>query len=139
MRTEDKNRRWEYWLRLTDQKFQISNTFDKYLLTFSTGGLYLSVAFTSSLENLHNICYLKVGWAALTLTILAVLISFFLSERAYSHQVRQAIKLFKNKKVDDAFEKNPWNIYIASTRIVSIAAFVAGLIFLVLFYLSNLI
>jgi hypothetical protein len=127
--------------RLDDARMKHSESLDKYLLTFATGSLYLSIHFTGSLEgNLESKCLLSLGWIALLLSIAMTLLSFYFGEKAHSRQIHindEVIKLLDGEKIEPNYS-NHWNGVVETLTILSIVGFFAGVSLLTYFYFVNL-
>jgi len=130
------------WRELQDkERIKIANSFDKYLLTFATGTLYLSISFTSSIKDLlGNKKMLGVGWVFLIISITFTLFTIFLSNQAFSrgiditdNAIRDVLNSRKQRKED-----NYWNTVTIILQIVGIITFIAGIILLSIVYYTNL-
>lgn len=132
------NKRWNF---LDKVKIELSNTFDKYVLTFSTGSLYLSVLFTNNFNQKETIGKILVahGWTFLLLAIFSTLSSIYLSIIAYGKQMKitdDHIREIDNKKFCEPI--NYWNYLISFFQVFYIMTFMAGIILLSVFYYINL-
>ncbi len=126
---------------LDSARMKHSDSLDKYLLTFATGSLYLSISFTSSLdEELISKCLLSVGWIMLIVSIVAILISFYCGEKAHTRQIvinDDCIKALYDEEIE-VDETNNWHTAIEILKIISISGFILGILFLAYFYFINL-
>ena len=126
---------------LDSARMKHSDSLDKYLLTFSTGSLYLSINFTR--EIVGKPCsewQLAVGWVFLLTSIISILTSFYCGEKAHVKQIEindQYIKALYNKKLK-INDLNKWNSTIEAFKITSISSFILGILFLTYFYFINL-
>jgi hypothetical protein len=127
---------------LDAERIKQSSSLDKYLLTFSTGTLYLSINFTDKINNkLNSICLLGWGWAILIISIFSVLISFYGAVKAHQRQIEINDvyinkELYKNVKINDT--SNFWNTFVGVFNIIAISSFVIGVIILTIFYFINI-
>lgn len=120
-----------------------SDFLDKYLLTFATGSLYLSITFTSSLDqDLDSRFWLSRGWILLLLSIITILISFYCGEKAHAKQIEindnQMNKVFEGGDISDVCTANIWNPMIELLKMISVITFILGISFLTYFYFINL-
>jgi len=127
---------------LDQTRINVSNSFDKYLLTFSVGALSLSITFTNAILNSLEIKrknLLAIGWYFLIADILLTLLSFIISGFAFE----RGIKTIENR-IDFIFGdkreslNNPFNSWLKAIQVLSIIFFLIGIIFLSTFYLINL-
>lgn len=132
-KTKFRLKRREY---LDKTRLDLSITLDKYLLSFSTASIYLSLFFRKDLQtDLTYSWLLTVSWSLLLLCIVATLLSFAVSSKAHSRQI---------EIVDDLIEKeesnkyNGWVIPLAHINVASMLFFVAGIISISMFFLQNL-
>ena len=124
------------------ERIKLENSFDKYLLTFSTGALYLSVIFSNNAESELKYTYiLGVGWALLFLCIVATLRSIILSEKSFAKEVEitdEKIEELINNKKKVKRKINPWNEKIDVLQNFIVGFFVFGLFTLSIFYYINI-
>jgi len=113
-----------------------SHLFDKAILTLGAGALGLSITFITKIapKPKLGIC-LILSWGFLTLSILSTLLSFLLSQKAH----RKQREVLKSELLCDKEMKNPFAIWVARFNIFSIAFFISGIIFLVLFGSFNIL
>jgi len=125
---------------LDNNRIEISNLLDKYILTISTGSLYLSIYFLSQLYgNINNIKYLIMGSILLGLTILATTLSFYFSEKSFDKQkdiTDETLKVFPHKAQK---ESNHWKQLTQYIKLIYIVFFMLGILSLFYFYFSNII
>jgi hypothetical protein len=131
---------------LDKTRITISNSFDKYMLTFSSGSLYLSILFTNSLitnsleKELSHKGWLLWGWIFLVVSMVSMLFSIYFSVRAYEEEMNNDDEL-----IDDICEgrsprktKNCVSKFVGHLEILGSISFVFGIVALVNFYFSNL-
>lgn len=122
-------------------RVNLSNSFDKYLLTFATGSLGLSISFTNNLKNeLYYLPIIAVGWGVLIISIISTLLSIFFSIK--SHQKQIDINDFKTKQLfaikQSKVPENEWNKRLSTLGLFGIFSFICGIILLSTFYFLNL-
>ncbi|MFA5925616.1 MAG: hypothetical protein WC831_01670 [Parcubacteria group bacterium] len=133
---------------LDKARIQMSNVFDKYLLTFSTGGLFLSVSFTNTIigNEINQKNLLSIGWIFLIVSIISVLFSFNFSEYAHERHIQIVDALIKTKRKKNSEEgvniivnmENCWKKPLFIFRWLAIFAFISGIIILSRFYFLNI-
>ncbi len=127
---------------LEKERLKIEHTYDKYLLTFSTGGLYLSVFFTNNLGTLNHKEILGIGWLSLIAVVTSTMLSFIFSDLAFEkeieHNNEDINELVNNRKITESNEQNKYTKYIIFLQRVTLISFVLGIILLSVFYLINI-
>jgi len=126
---------------LDSERIKLANSFDKYLLSFATGSLYLSIIFINAIsDNLISKNILGWGWIALIFSIIFTLLSIFLSEKAFKEDIKIIDKSIENviNNKDVGEEKNCWNTAITVINIIGTFAFIVGVITLSRFYFINI-
>lgn len=129
------------WRGFFDEvRINLSNSFDKYLLTFATGTLYLSVYFTSRFDSLSQGAILGWGWGILLISIFATLLSIAFSIMAYDREIAITDKKIEVVQEDKVVVEadNVWNKFVTFGRWVSIVTFIIGIVLLSYFYFVNL-
>lgn len=117
-------------------RIDLSISYDKYLLTFATGSLYLSILFTNNIEIITYKNILAIGWFTLVLSICVILISILSSIYAFEKQISITDKEIKE---DETFCKhNYWNKFSNLLLWFSTFSFIIGIISLVIFYFKNI-
>jgi hypothetical protein len=121
-----------------------SENFDKYLITFSTGALALSLSFIKDIVPLKDAVWIPcliASWIAFILAILVTLISFRISLYALEKMVPVLDDFYLNGKVD-AFNRHLeswWTKAVDWSAYVGIFFFVVGLIFTMMFVSENVL
>lgn len=122
-------------------RIKCSDSYDKYMLTFATGSLYLSINFTNSLsQDLIKDYLLKIGWIALLITIFSTIISFIVSEKAHKRQMNitdSKIEALSDDKLIVNVE-NCWNKFVTVLKFITLSFFIIGISVLTFFYFVNL-
>jgi len=126
---------------LIEQKIEGATSFDKSILTLSSGALGLSLLFIEKIApeiKPGTTCLLVLAWVFFGLSILSTLISFLTSQSACDKQVEILEALF----CEDAGDKSKCgqNKYAYVTQLLnygSIAIFIIGVIFLIVFSSIN--
>lgn len=132
------------WRSFIDQeRINTSNYLDKYILSFSTGILAISISFTNNFKS--SLCYIEflaAGWISLIFTVVFTLLSIFLSEKAFRREIQITDKLIelrsKNKDESKLDTSNVWNTVVDLLTVSGIVTFVIGLGILSYFYFNNL-
>jgi hypothetical protein len=121
---------------LIKSEYHAADQFDKTLITLSTGSLYLSFYFVKDFES-DNYCLLGIALSLFIISIIMVLLSFLLSERAFRKQLEI---LDKKYDLDDKnySEENIYSNLIKYLQTTSFVSLIFGMIFLTFFYFSNL-
>ena len=131
----NKDEQFEYRKNLIESLNTLSDSYDKYLLTFATGGLYLSIFFIKDTWKvgikLAHTGFLLTSWISLAATILLTLLSLLLGIQAVYTEIRD----FDN----DEPQKQCLNLFITFLNVLSLITFVNGMAFLATFYYLNLI
>ena len=145
---EDKERRAKYEIYLEERKLLIqaekegSQQFDKAILTLAAGALAISITFINQIAphpKPGTICFLAWGWVAFGMSLISTLVSFFTSQKACRKQIAILEHDVLDKKESESNkQKNDWAIWTNYLNIVSILAFVIGVIFLGYFSISNI-
>ncbi len=117
----------------------------KAIMTLSAGALALSLTFMKDIapNPLPNtLFYLKTSWFLFCSSLIAIVISFLLSEFAFIKQVEIAQKALsidpKKEDINHPSHSNPYKKWIVFLNILSLLAFILGVILIVLFSASNL-
>jgi hypothetical protein len=119
-----------------DAEREVSTSFDKAMLTLSAGALALSITFVHQVGPAPRLMWLLLlSWLGFSLTLLATLVSFLLSQ-ASLRRYRAILDNRYEKKVDD--ERNAPAIWTKALNIASIALFTTGAALLVAFCFLNL-
>jgi len=127
-------RRWLFGF-----EHQISQSFDKYMLTLSAGALGLSITFIKQLAPNplpKTLPYLYFSWGLFTLALLIVLMSLLFSQHAFHRQSKAMDKAYADQQ--DA--RSHHNIWVDATdwaNWLSIIFFTAGVVCLMVFSSSN--
>lgn len=120
-----------------------SENFDKYLLTFSSGALGLSLTFIKDVvpfEKAVCISSLIASWISFVLCILVTLISYRISIRALENMVPHLNQFYLDGNVE-AFNKHLgdlWTRAVDWCANLGILFFVLGLIFTMMFVGTNI-
>jgi hypothetical protein len=143
---EDRKMRWELF---NEQKRQIwtdsqssSDSYDKAILTLSSGALALSVGFIKDVVPLKSAIYLPVlftAWAAFVVAILLTVISFRLSISAQGEQLDNAYEYYLNYNDEAGKKKTRFSFAIKCCAFVGGGAFVLGFVLNVMFAAVNIL
>ncbi len=117
---------------------ETAQQFDKAILTLAAGALALSITFIHEIVP-HPIedtlCYLITAWILFCFSILSTLISFLTSQEACRRQREILDESISNKNVSAANVPAMWTNRL---NYISIAFFILGIIFLIIFSAINL-
>jgi hypothetical protein len=126
---------------LNDRRMKSSDYFDKYMLSFSTGALYLSVISLNGKQDIGFKYMIAIGWALLIVAIIATVISFIISEKAFEQQmniVDEKTKALLSGKEIKIMGMDFYAGILDSVKIISAFSFIAGIILLAIFYFLNI-
>jgi len=118
-----------------------ATSFDKYILTITSGIFGLSITFIKNMVtniNQNTKHFLIISWILLVLSILSTLISFLTSQSAFRKQIKIIEDKYVIKKDEANCEKNIFAIVTKILNILSIIFFITGIIFLFIFVSINL-
>jgi hypothetical protein len=130
---------------LVDAKREGSRLFDRAILTLAAGAFGLSLTFIRQIvPNIKSgtMFMLICAWVGFCISLLSTLISFLTSQLACSRQIEiLEAEYFNNHSSHDkkANLKNMASTYTWGLNILSIFAFIIGVIFLAIFSISNLL
>ena len=146
----DESKRYEYYLRERQSLIEAERisiqSFDKAILTLSSGALALSLTFIKIIPQPFkaSVWILAFSWFSLTASIISTMISFLCSQRAHRIMIKRVdIKINPQKYSEDykmkidCYVKNK-TILIYILNYTSIILFITGLILLFIFILKNL-
>jgi hypothetical protein len=134
----------EYRKKVWEDSKSGSENFDKYLITFSSGALGLSLTFIKDIVPLKDAIWIPsliVSWVAFIVCILVTLISFRISILALE-KMSPALDDFYLKGNVDAFNKHmedPWTKAVDWCAWGGIILFVLGLFFTMMFVGANVL
>jgi hypothetical protein len=134
----------EYRRKIWEDSTSGSENFDKYLITFSTGALALSLSFIKDIVPLKDAIWvpcLIVSWFLFISAALVTLISFRISLRALEKMSPVVDEFYLNGNVE-AFNKHmtdPWTLWVDRCAWGGIIFFVLGLIFTMIFVSANVL
>jgi len=123
--------------KLIDGERESSRSFEKYLITLSSGALGLSIAFIEKVvAKPVNVYLMCVAWAAFASALCCMLIAFSFSQKAYKEQ-RNILDLAHKKQGEPNAENKAAGI---SQRLSNSALilFCVGVFFLVAFSTTNI-
>lgn len=126
---------------LNKTRINLSTSFDKYLLTFATGSLYLSIFFSCNFKkDLKFLEWLSLGWIFLLVSVISTLLSIFFSIKAHEQEIKNS-----DTEINACLEykevivsPNYWNDVINIFEVLGILSFITGIILLSRFYFLNL-
>ena len=124
--------------QLIDAERETAQQFDKAILTLAAGALALSITFITQIAphpKSQSIYFLIVAWVLFSFSILSTLISFLISQAACRRQreiLDQDISEKEHKIKNNAAD---WTNRL---NYLSIAFFILGIVFLIIFSAINL-
>jgi len=125
--------------KLIQSQAEETHKFDKAILTLAAGAFGFSLAFIKEIVpevKVGTFVWLLAAWTNYGVSLLSTLISFLVSQSACRKQVEILEKvIFDGKKRES--EKNRTAKWTFGLNIVSIAAFILGVILLVVFVSMN--
>jgi hypothetical protein len=111
--------------------------FDKTVLSLSGGALGISFAFVKDIvgsQPLTNSAYLLISWIAWGISVTCVLASFYFSQQALRHAIKQVDK-------EKIYSQIPGGLYSHMTAVLNALGgllFLAGIVFIIIFVSYNL-
>src|SRR5271155_420358 len=143
--SEEKKLRWEIFnehKRLAWANIQSSaDSYDQSLLTLSSGGLGLSIAFIKDLVPLQHSIWLPLlycSWFAFVGCILATVVSFQVSVAAQNEHIRHCQEYYIKEKEEYATKQGTCSIALKCCTRIAGAFFLAALLCTTLFAVENL-
>lgn len=126
---------------LEKNKIKFGDSFDKYLLSFSTGSLYLSIIYINSLSTEHKyLAILISGWVSFLISIISCVFAIFFSMHAHRKQVGLVDEDI-NKMISEGATvngDNKYNYWVDFFQIASLSGFIIGIILFSIFFLLNI-
>jgi hypothetical protein len=126
--------------RVWEDRQASADAFDKALLTFSSGALALSLAFTKNIVPFARAVHpslLLASWICFLICIVITILSFRFSIAAMDRQLVFLEEYYLNGKRDFLNPKNSWSNVVNACAIVGALFFLAGLLSTVIFVYSN--
>ena len=126
---------------LRKRQLSSSENFDKSILTYSSGGLAVSLTFLKDfipVSAAEASWLLYASWALFSLSAITTIISFLVSYEAQEHKQRIAERYYMHGDVSALSEKSNLDSAVTYLNYASGAAFVLALIFTTLFVSLNL-
>lgn len=125
--------------KLIQSQAEETHKFDKAILTLAAGAFGFSLAFIKEIvPNIRGgtFIWLLTSWALFGLSLLSTMISFLVSQTACRKQIEIMEKEFFHQKEQKA-PKNKAAGWTSNLNIASIAAFILGVILLIIFVAVN--
>lgn len=121
-------------------RIKLANSFDKYLLTFATGSLYLSINFSGNKNFLINKDLLAFGWFALMVSMASTLTSIFSSIKAHEKEMDYDVVDINNvqNNTPRTIRVNLWSRATDVCTFIGIASFLLGVALLSIMYFQNI-
>lgn len=130
---------------LIQSKREGANLFDKSILTISAGAFGISLTFYSQIApklKLGTEYFLIIAWIGLGLSMITILISMFTSRLACLRGIEILEEMYFSPERNENNKKEEKNLpafWTKKLNIFSIVVFIAGIIFLAIFSIVNLI
>jgi hypothetical protein len=128
---------------LDERRFLIENeireaaSFDKYLLTISTGALAISITFMGQIRSTLNPMWLFMAfWISILITISAVVLSFKFSSNAWKRQ-RDILEEEYITGENNSEANNAWTRAMKILNWVGLCSFILGIISLLVLSILN--
>lgn len=124
---------------LDEYQLKSSDSLDKYLFSFSSGAIYLTLLFFE--KGFENKIWMTLGLKAMLLVIFTSLVSILLSIKATKCQIEiidEKLNDLNKKGETCSHECNPWKAPITYFNIASVLFFISGMVALSTYYLTNL-
>lgn len=127
---------------LEKNKIKFGDSFDKYLLSFSTGSLYLSIVFINSVsegDGCKLFVILVFGWISFLASIISCLLAIYFSMRAHREQVNLVDEDISMMMSEGGTINGPnkYNCWVDFFQIVSLLGFITGITLFSIFFLFN--
>lgn len=133
--------------QIMKSRFELDQSFDKYLLTFSTGTLYLSILFLKDYINKNGcLILLFLGWFSLVVSMFTALGSLFYSRKSYKNledyldvAINSELDFLEGKTTKECnYCDNDAN-FISFFEKTSIFCFISGVVLILIFFIQNII
>ena len=137
---EDKKLLADFTAEVRKRQVSSSENFDKSVLTLSTSGLAVSLAFLKDFIPIGNAifpCALYASWVLLTMATVITMLSFLASMRAQEFQQKVAEGYYLRRE-DPTKKPNKWDRLVIWMNRASGASFIAGVSLTTLFVTINL-
>jgi hypothetical protein len=124
-----------------ERQLQSAVTFDKYVLSLSTGAMGLSIGFIKDVVKLDAAVHdgvLVASWVSFCVAIVATLFSYLTSQHAQAMQLRYAYEFYLRGKVEYAAKLNPWARAGDWLTHISALAFICAVILTIVFVSLNI-
>lgn len=119
---------------------EVASSFDKALITLSSGAIFLSITFLNKIagEEPNQICLIVFAWFFLALSLISILSAFLLSQKAMERQ-REKIDRNIEEGQEAADEiKNNYGWWAYRLSLWSVISFSIGALAFIVFSISNL-
>lgn len=137
---EDKRLLADFTAEVRKRQVSSSENFDKSVLTLSSSGLAISLAFLKDFIPIGNAIFpwaLYSSWTLLTAATVITMLSFLASMRAQEFQQTVA-EAYYLRKEDPTKKPNPWDRVVIWMNRASGVSFIAGVLLTTLFVATNL-
>ncbi len=132
----DRNEYMEERKLLANLEAESYRSFDKALLTFSSGAIALSITFLEKFSPGSNIHLLIASWLFWLLSILFQLISYYISAKAMREELSILNEQYRDYKSEAKINK--WTGWPSRTNLIALSSFLIGTILFLIFIIQNL-
>ncbi len=125
------------------KSFQLESykSFDKWLLTLSSGAFGISLAFIRQIApkpDPETIVFIIIAWIGFCLAILTTLSSFLSSQRGFSKLIEELDLEYETGKEASMAKSDRWRAVVLTLNIFSILFFMIGVSCICVFAIKNL-
>jgi hypothetical protein len=106
-----------------------SASFDKYVLTISSGFLGFSLVFIKDIVPSYDECtrlFAIVGWIFLIISMIFTLLSLLIGQFSFNKQIKLNDQDFEQDKWGQNTSTNPWQRPVVLANVISIICLIAG-------------
>jgi phosphoglycerol transferase MdoB-like AlkP superfamily enzyme len=131
----------DYINQLREARLKSYEQFDKTIITMSSGGLALSLAFLKDFiawSDARNGWCLITSWILFAISLLSVLISFYFSPFEIDKQLNLTEDYYIEGKKESFRAKNTWTCLLKSLNAFSIITLMVAVAFTLAFVIGNL-
>jgi hypothetical protein len=131
----DRNEYMDERRLLAGLEAESSRSFDKALLTFSSGAIALSVTFIEKFNSGDFSCLLIVSWILWLASIVFQVLSYFVSAKAMREELTILNEQYKDCELEP--RKNKYTGWPTKLNLTSLTSFLVGTIIFLFFVIQN--